>query len=32
MKDSDTKGTIVGLVTGKNIAPELIERIDGGLS
>ena len=27
MKDSDTAGTIVALVTGKNIAPQLLERL-----
>ncbi len=27
MKDSDTTGTIVALVTGKNAAPELLERL-----
>jgi threonine dehydratase len=27
MKDSDTTGTIVALVTGKNVAPELLERL-----
>jgi len=32
MKDSDATGTIVALVTGKNVAPELLERIGGGLS
>jgi threonine dehydratase len=32
MQDSDTTGTIVALVTGRNVAPELLERIGGGLS
>jgi threonine dehydratase len=27
MKDSETAGTIVSLVTGCNVAPELMERI-----
>jgi hypothetical protein len=27
LKDSDTTGTIVALVTGKNAAPELLERL-----
>jgi threonine dehydratase len=27
MKDSHTTGTIVALVTGKNAAPELVERL-----
>jgi threonine dehydratase len=27
MKDSETTGTIVSLVTGKNVAPELLERL-----
>jgi threonine dehydratase len=30
MKDSTTAGTIVALVTGKNVAPEVMERIAGG--
>jgi hypothetical protein len=32
MKDSDATGTIVALVTGKNVAPELLKRIGGRLS
>ena len=27
MKDSEATGTIVALVTGKNVAPELLERL-----